>query len=169
MSRQTKRAEAERPDDGGLRIGELAAEMGINPKTIRYYEEIGLLPEPRRTASGYRLYGDVDRNRLAFIVKAKAVGLTLGQIGEIIARRDSGESPCDHVVNLLDQRLAAIDEQLRVLAELREELAGIKDAAAGRQGEDAIFCGIIEHYQPPRRADAAVTPGWRAGRTPADR
>jgi MerR family Zn(II)-responsive transcriptional regulator of zntA len=164
MSAQINGAAAKHLEDGAIQIGELAAEMGINPKTIRYYEEIGLLPEPRRTDSGYRLYGAGDRDRLAFIAKAKAVGLTLGQIGEIIARRDSGESPCDHVVNLLDQRLAAIDEQLRVLADLREELAGIKDASAGRQGEDAAICGIIERHQPHRRTSSASMIG-----SPTDR
>ena len=51
-----------------MRIGELAAELGLNPKTIRYYEEIGLLPQPRRTPAGYRLYEAADRERLAFIL-----------------------------------------------------------------------------------------------------
>jgi DNA-binding transcriptional MerR regulator len=61
----------------GLRIGELATELGINPKTIRYYEAIDLLPAPVRTTAGYRLYGAPDRERLRFITKAKAIGFTL--------------------------------------------------------------------------------------------
>ncbi len=137
-------------EGGALRIGQLAAELGMNPKTIRYYEEIGLLPEPQRTASGYRLYGASDRDRLGFIAKAKAVGLTLDQVREIIALRGSGECPCGHVLGLLDRKVAAIDEQIRALVELRQELIAIKEATTERAPEDAAVCGIIEHFQPTR-------------------
>jgi len=75
------------------RIGELAAELGLNPKTIRYYEDIGLMPEPPRTAAGYRLYGEVDRERLEFILKARAIGLTLEEIHQILALRSQGQPP----------------------------------------------------------------------------
>lgn len=77
-----------------MRIGELAAELGLNPKTIRYYEEIGLLPEPRRTQAGYRLYDAADRERLRFILKAKAVGLTLEEIKLVLDVRSNGQPPC---------------------------------------------------------------------------
>lgn len=161
-------AGVQRPEAGGLRIGQLAAELGMNPKTIRYYEEIGLLPRPRRTPAGYRLYGAADRDRLGFIAKAKAVGLTLGQIGEIMALRGSGECPCGHVLDLLDRKVAAIDEQLRVLADLRDELVVIKHAAAGRKAKDATICGIIEHFQPPHRADPAAMMGSSLRRSVSD-
>lgn len=73
-----------------VRIGELAADLGVNPKTIRYYEDIGALPRPRRTPAGYRQYGPADRERLAFILKARAIGLTLEEIGDILRLRDQG-------------------------------------------------------------------------------
>ena len=129
-----------------LRIGALAADLGINPKTIRYYEAIGLLPEPRRTPAGYRLYGAADRDRLAFIAKAKSVGLTLDQIKEIIALRGTGSCPCDHVLNLIDHKVAAIDAQIRALTALRQELLAIKGAPSERPPEDSAVCGIIEHF-----------------------
>jgi len=134
-----------------LRIGELASELGLNPKTIRYYEEIGLLPAPQRSAAGYRLYGAADRERLRFIAKAKAIGLSLEEISEILQLRDGGADPCSHVRDLLDRRLAAVDEHLRVLSELRHELLALRDEAMTPDGESAEVCGIIEHHKPLRR------------------
>ena len=90
-------------DDARRRIGELAAELGLNPKTIRYYEAIGLLPEPRRTPAGYRCYGVDDRERLRFIAQAKAIGLSLQEISEILAIRQAGNPPCRHVAAVLDR------------------------------------------------------------------
>jgi MerR family transcriptional regulator, Zn(II)-responsive regulator of zntA len=133
-----------------LRIGELAAELGLNPKTIRYYEEIGLLPRPQRTEAGYRLYDAADRERLLFIGKAKAMGLTLQEIGEILTIRRHGEQPCEHVRQVLDQKLAVVDEQLRVLTEFRQELVALREDAPSAQAAAACVCGIIEHYELPR-------------------
>ena len=76
-----------------MHIGELAADMHLNPKTIRYYEEIGLLPAPRRNAAGYRQYAAAERERLRFIAKAKALGFTLREIRELFALRDASRSP----------------------------------------------------------------------------
>jgi len=69
------------------RIGEIAHLLGLNPRTIRYYESLGLLPRPARSRVGYRMYGDVERDRLTFIRKARAVGLTLADIREILTLR----------------------------------------------------------------------------------
>ena len=137
-----------RRDGPVLRIGELAGELGLNPKTIRYYEGIGLLPAPRRSPAGYRLYGAGDRERLRFIAKAKAIGLTLREIGEILALRDDGICPCPHVVGLLDHKLAAIDEQLRALIDVRRELAALRDGGTTAACDGAQVCGIIEGREP---------------------
>jgi MerR family transcriptional regulator, Zn(II)-responsive regulator of zntA len=133
-----------------LRIGELASELGLNPKTLRYYEEIRLLPAPRRTSSGYRVYDASDRQRLCFIAKAKAIGLTLEEIREILALRDRGESPCEHVLALLDRKLAKVDQQLRALVDFRQELIVLREEAAETMRADACVCGIIEQHRPAR-------------------
>ncbi len=133
-----------------LQIGKLAAEFGLNPKTIRYYEEIGLLPPPQRSPSGYRLYDDVARERLRFIGKAKAIGLMLEEIREILELQRDGERPCEHVLTLLDQKLAAVDEQLRVLADFRQELLALREEAVETMLADAGICGIIEHHEKAR-------------------
>lgn len=130
-----------------LRIGELAGELDLNPKTIRYYESIGLLPSPRRTAARYRLYGEADRERLRFILKARAIGLTLAEIGEILALRREGEQPCAHVLGLLDHKLAAVEGQLRALEDFRQELVTLRGEAAETMTNDNRVCGIIEHHQ----------------------
>ncbi len=130
------------------RIGELAGALGLNPKTIRYYEALGLLPAPPRTAAGYRLYGEADRERLRFIAKAKAVGLTLAEIGEILALRRAGEPPCAHVTALVERKLAAVDRQLRALAEFRRELVALRATAAETGAAPAQVCGILERHTP---------------------
>lgn len=68
-----------------MRIGELAGRLGINPRTIRYYERVEILPAPARTASGYRMYGDEDEQRLRFVKAAQRVGLTLDEIKDVMA------------------------------------------------------------------------------------
>lgn len=130
-----------------LRIGDLAAELGLNPKTIRYYEEIGLLPPARRTENGYRLYDAADRERLQFIGKAKAVGLSLEEIGEILTVRGSGVQPCEHVLGLLDHKLVAVEEQLRTLSDFRQELLSLRVEARQTMRSEACVCGIIELHK----------------------
>ena len=144
-------------DETRWRIGELAAEFGLNPKTIRYYEEIGLLPAPRRTPAGYRLYDSSDSERLRFIIKGKAVGLTLTEIAEVLALRRDGEMPCEHVLELLDRKLAAVDAQLRALAGFRQELLALRQAAATPMAASAGVCRIIEQYQPAHHGEPVTS------------
>ena len=94
-----------------MRIGELAEKARTRPSTLRYYEERGLLQPPERTPAGYRSYGDETVQRLEFIDRARAAGLTLAQTAEILDVRDTGGSPCAHVLDLLDHRPMANDEQ----------------------------------------------------------
>ena len=70
-----------------MKIGQLARRLDLNTQTIRYYERIGLLPEPERTESGYRAYGEGDERRLRFIKNARSAGLTLDEIKEVLASR----------------------------------------------------------------------------------
>jgi DNA-binding transcriptional MerR regulator len=95
-----------------MRIGELASRSGVSTKTIRYYEGIGLFLPPRRSASGYRDYDEPALDRLAFVRAAQAVGLSLGEIRDILALRDSGNTPCGHVLDLLRSRSAGLDRRI---------------------------------------------------------
>jgi MerR family transcriptional regulator, copper efflux regulator len=105
-----------------MRIGELAERSGVSAKTIRYYEDIGLLPPPARLGSGYRDYEPSTLDRLAFIRAAQAVGLSLGEIRGIVALRDDGQTPCGHVLDLLRSRAAELDRRIAELRALRGEL-----------------------------------------------
>ncbi len=80
-----------------MRIGELADRVGVNTKTIRYYESIGLMPEADRSPGGYRIYDETDRKRLLFIRTARRFGLSLDEIAEILAFRERGKPPCRYV------------------------------------------------------------------------
>lgn len=113
-----------------MRIGKLAAAAGTTTKTLRFYEESGLLPPAKRTSSGYRDYDTDTVNRLEFIRRGRAAGLTLAQVKEVLAIRDAGRTPCQHVHDLLDQRLTALDAQIADLVALRANVAQLRADAA---------------------------------------
>jgi DNA-binding transcriptional MerR regulator len=110
-------------------IGEIAQRSGIPAKTLRYYEDIGLLRPPERSASGYRDYRPEVLDRLAFIKSSQALGLSLGEIRSIIAMREDGDAPCSHVLELLTGRATEIDRTIRDLRNLKAELQGLVDRA----------------------------------------
>ncbi len=113
-----------------MRIGELAELAGISTKAIRYYEQVGILAPPARTPSGYRSYDQRALGRLEFVRAAQAVGLTLGEIRQIIAFRDDGQAPCAHVTDLLQRHAADLDRRIRELRQLRGELRQLAERAA---------------------------------------
>jgi DNA-binding transcriptional MerR regulator len=113
-----------------VRIGELADAVGTTTKTLRFYEQQGLLPEAERTPAGYRDYPPEVVPRIDFIHRGKAAGLTLAQIREILQIRDHGQPPCGHVRDLLDTRLADLDAQIYRLVALRDTLAQLRNHAA---------------------------------------
>ena len=113
-------------------IGELAVRSGVAAKTLRYYEDIGVIDVPERSPAGDRLYREDVLPRLEFIRSAQALGLSLGEIRGIVALRDDGETPCGHVLDLLRarsrevartiRRLRAIDAELKALVARAESL-----------------------------------------------
>jgi DNA-binding transcriptional MerR regulator len=130
-----------------MRIGELAERSGVEPTTIRYYEQIGLMPPPSRRESGYRDYGEEAAVRLGFIRAAQSVGLTLGEIREVLAFRDRGEIPCAHVAGLIEKKAAELSQRISALERMRQDLARLaKRARAVPPGpeREAAFCHIIE-------------------------
>lgn len=98
-----------------MKISEVAALTNTSTKTLRFYENSGLLPPPARTASGYRNYGPEIVDRLRFIHRGQAAGLALQEVRQILAIHDRGEAPCAHVRQLLSTR---IDEVRAQIAEL---------------------------------------------------
>ena len=104
-----------------MRIGELAERASTSVKTIRYYDRIGVLRPDERSESGYRLCGEDALDRYRFVRAAQAVGLRLGEIREIIALRDRGETSCGFVVERIGRRAAELDARIAGLAALRDE------------------------------------------------
>jgi DNA-binding transcriptional MerR regulator len=112
-----------------MRIGELAAAAGTTTKTLRFYEESGLLPQTERAANGYRDYGPEALSRLDFIRRGRVAGLTLAQIREVIDIRDAGEAPCQHVHEVFTRRVLDIERQIADLDALRADLIQRRDQA----------------------------------------
>ncbi len=108
----------------GLTIGELAGELQLNPKTIRYYEEVGLLPEPRRSESGYRLYSRYEMERLRLVKRAKLLGLSLAEIKEIVEYAIDGRCGVmeDRLLSLVGAKLGEIDQKIEDLVAFRGNL-----------------------------------------------
>ena len=127
-------------------VGKAAKAAGLSAKAVRLYEAKGLLPPADRTDAGYRTYSDDDIAILKFIRQAKTLGLSLGEIRDILDLRRGGTTPCRHVTALLDQRIRDIDQAIAGLRQLRRTLAGTRDHARQNQADDdQNVCGIIEH------------------------
>ena len=112
-----------------MRIGELGDAVGLTTKTIRYYESIGLLAAPERTASGYRDYGTDVVERLDFVKQAQASGLTLAEIASVLDIKDAGGQSCEHTRALLLRHLERLDEQIEAMERQRRELAALAKRA----------------------------------------
>ena len=103
-------------------IGELSQRTGVSTQTIRYYERIGLLPEPKRAGNHYRMYDDSDVERLLFVNRARQLDFALADIAEILAFRDRHEPPCQYVMDVMAQQIAEIERRIADLQRLRGEL-----------------------------------------------
>lgn len=129
-----------------VRIGEVADRADVAVKTIRYYEDIGVLSAPPRTSAGYRDYDDAVVERLAFVRAAQSVGLTLGEIREIVALRDRGETPCGHVADLLQRRATEIGQRITDLQRLERELRRLARRSRTLDPDDcdpSLVCHLI--------------------------
>ena len=141
----------------GRLIGTLAREVGVNPRTLRFYEAKRLLLRPARTESGYRVYEDDAAERLTFIAKAKSLGLSLREIRQILVLRDTGRLPCDSVQQILTDHLRRIDEQMARLqgfkSDLQMLLANCRHPrnSGGRTVARETICPAIETLAGNRR------------------
>jgi MerR family copper efflux transcriptional regulator len=121
-----------------MRIGEAATRAGVPAKTIRFWEDLDLLPQPARTPSKYRDYEPAIIDRLTFIRQAQAAGFTLGQIRGVLDIRDSGEPSCEHVAQLIDARLRDVEKRIVELKATRGHLRALAERAAA---QDPATCG----------------------------
>ena len=126
-----------------MRIGELVRESGIQAETLRYWERQGLLAPSGRSAGGYRDYSDENLAQVEFIKRAKSVGFTLSEIGELLSIRVAPEShTCSDVKQLADAKLLEIERKIAELRQMHEALACISDICCGGD-EAATQCTIL--------------------------
>lgn len=125
-------------------ISEISNQTGLSSRTIRYYEEIGLLPGVRRRQNGRRVYGDDELERLGFINRLKALGLSLSEIGELNAVygiAGSTAAMLTRLEDLLAGQLDDVDRRMAELSGLREELVRYRDHVESRSSEAAQVAG----------------------------
>jgi len=130
-----------------MKIGELAKAAGTQAETIRYYEREGLLPEPARTGSNYRSYGDEHLRRLGFIRQCRALDMTLHEIRSLLSFKEDPVAHCLDVNELLDDHIGHVAERIRELKRLQAELKELREQcdAAG------AACGILEKLDKPAK------------------
>ncbi|QPC83050.1 heavy metal-responsive transcriptional regulator [Phototrophicus methaneseepsis] len=111
-----------------LKIGDLSEQTGVSTEAIRYYERIGLIPEPQRADNGYRVYTQSDVERLNFVRRARALDIALDEIDEILAFRERNEPPCSHVMMVMERRIEEIENRIRDLQRVRDEIKRLHEA-----------------------------------------
>ena len=113
----------------GTRISALADAVGVASSTVRYYERIGLVPEPERTAAGYRVYSAEAEARLRFIVRGKRLGLTLAQVGELLGVWNGTNCAAtqDQLVHLLGEKRAEVNAHIAELRKFSEQLREVQE------------------------------------------
>jgi Cu(I)-responsive transcriptional regulator len=124
-----------------LPIGALARETGVKPTTIRFYEDIGLLPRPPRTESNRRTYDEQDVKRLRFIRHARELGFEVDAIRQLLSLADHPDRPCQEVDQIAREHLQAINSKIAQLVALRSEVEHMLDQCSHGQVRE---CRVIE-------------------------
>ncbi len=124
-----------------MKIGELSRATRTNIETIRYYERIGLLPAPDRTAANYRSYGDAHRARLAFVRHSRDLGFTIGEVRSLLDLSDDPGRDCSEADRIASRHLAQVEDKITQLTLLRDELTRIVGRCRGGVAAD---CRVIE-------------------------
>lgn len=129
-----------------MHIGELAQRAQVNPKTVRYYETLGLLPLPCRDTNGYRRYAQPDLERLVFIKSAQRLGFSLDEIAEILSLSTADDQPCTYVRERLHVHLSSIAERINELRQIEDHLQTALATADQTSSAGANLCRIIEGH-----------------------
>jgi DNA-binding transcriptional MerR regulator len=140
-------------ENRALSIGDLAARAGTKVQTIRYYEQIALVPAPERSAGNQRRYGASHLERLAFIRHARELGFSLGAIRELLGLSDRPDQPCAAVDQLARVHLLEVERRIARLSKLRSELERMIAQCEGGQVRDCRIIEVLsEHPVRPARA-----------------
>ncbi|MGO8961241.1 MAG: MerR family transcriptional regulator [Streptosporangiaceae bacterium] len=126
----------------GMTIGTLAAAQGVGVETVRFYQRRGLLPEPERHGRAYREYSEADSARLSFIRRARQLGFTLSEIAELLGPAEARSSK--EIARAATAKIAAIDDQVRDLTQLRCRLRRLVHVCERGNGDDCATLSLIE-------------------------
>lgn len=130
-----------------MQIKELSETTGVPAKSIRYYEEVGVLPPPNRLPNGYRIYGIRDIDRLKLVAGARRLDFSLDDIGEILAMRDRREAPCRTVLDRMQEKADEISQRIQELQLLEKELRELYDLGLTFPTDDvdgkACVCHLV--------------------------
>lgn len=137
-----------------MRIGELGKLTGCQPETIRFYEQKGLLPPPVRSGANYRLYDAPHAERLHFIRRCRALGMSLDEVQILLDFHDQPDRPCGGVNELVEQHIGQIDQQIAELITLRSELSQLR--AACESTRPAASCEILKQLSEPAAVPEAA-------------
>ena len=129
-----------------MTIGQLARRTELNVESVRYYERRGLIPEPRRSKSGYRLYSQDAIARINFIKRAKTLGFSLSEISELLSLRVDPESTCRMVRTRAREKTADIESKIETLLDMKRAL--VKLTASCRGSGPTSECPILDFLQP---------------------
>ena len=134
------------PERKHMNISQAAAQTGLSAKQIRDYEKQGLLPETRRSESGYRVYSEQDLQRLRFIRHAREVGFSLAQIRELLALQDNPNRHSRDVKNLTAQHIAELNQRIESLQSMLHTLqTWHKECSGDEQADCCILAGLNQH------------------------
>lgn len=125
-----------------MKIGELAQLAQCTVETVRYYERENLLPAPARTQGNFRLYGPLHVERLRFIRNCRALDMSHDEIRNLLTLADRPAEGCGAVNAVFDQHIAHVDERIRELAQLKEQLSRLRHRCQTEQAVAA--CGILQ-------------------------
>src|SRR5215210_1503723 len=129
-----------------LKIGEVARLAGVPPKTLRYYEDVGLISPAGRTVAGYRIYGWRELEHIEFVRKAKLMGLSLDEIRGLVEAAEDGlpNGVFQHLDDLLERSLQDTERKIEELRAFRESLLQYRERAAEAEAQGACRCGELE-------------------------
>lgn len=136
-----------------LNIGEAAAAAGVTPKMIRHYESLGMIPDVKRTAAGYRLYSPREVDMLRFIRQSRALGFPVKQIESLLALWRDEHRASREVKELAQQQLAELEARQKEIDEMRATLSQLVSLC---RGDDDPHCAILEQLSASRTEDAVL-------------
>jgi Cu(I)-responsive transcriptional regulator len=149
----------------GMNIGEAAGKAGVTPKMVRHYESLGLLPKVHRTESGYRVYGEPEVHTLRFIKRARDLGFSIPEIGELVKLWQDRRRPSSSVKKVAAAHLAELDRKIEEMQSMRQTLSHLVHCC---QGDHRPECPILEDLgraapvHGAKKAPASSAPAGRA-------